>query len=182
MAEPVQVQTDKEQRRLIRMAETISKALPYMRRHNDATFVVKYGGHAMGNEEVARAFARDIVLLEQTAINPVVVHGGGPQIEAMLKRAGVESQFAGGLRITHATTLEIVEMVLAGSIMGGDITAAVRELREHGVPVIALNMAGSVTDAADLVVSDPVQAGTMAVMAIADTAQFDLARLRGRRY
>jgi energy-converting hydrogenase B subunit Q len=73
-------------------------------------------------------------------------------------------------------------LVLAGSIMGGDITAAVRELREHGVPVIALNMAGSVTDAVDLVVSDPVQAGTMAVMAIADTAQFDLARQRGRRY
>jgi energy-converting hydrogenase B subunit Q len=73
-------------------------------------------------------------------------------------------------------------LVLAGSIMGGQITAAVRELREHGVPVIALNMVGSVTDAADLVVSDPVQAGTMAVMAIADTAQFDLARQRGRRY
>ena len=73
-------------------------------------------------------------------------------------------------------------LVLAGSIMGGDITAAVRELREHGVPVIPLNMAGSVTDAADLVVSDPVQAGTMAVMAIADTAQFDLTRQRGRRY
>jgi len=73
-------------------------------------------------------------------------------------------------------------LVLAGSIMGGEITTAVRELRDHGVPVIALNMAGSVTDAADLVVSDPVQAGTMAVMAIADTAQFDLARQRGRRY
>jgi energy-converting hydrogenase B subunit Q len=73
-------------------------------------------------------------------------------------------------------------LVLAGSIMGGEITAAVRELREHGVPVIALNMVGSVTDAVDLVVSDPVQAGTMAVMAIADTAQFDLARQRGRRY
>jgi energy-converting hydrogenase B subunit Q len=73
-------------------------------------------------------------------------------------------------------------LVLAGSIMGGAITDAVRELREHGVPVIALNMAGSVTDAVDLVVSDPVQAGTMAVMAIADTAQFDLARQRGRRY
>jgi len=73
-------------------------------------------------------------------------------------------------------------LVLAGSIMGGAITAAVRELRMHGVPVIALNMVGSVTDAADLVVSDPVQAGTMAVMAIADTAQFDLARQRGRRY
>lgn len=73
-------------------------------------------------------------------------------------------------------------LVLAGSIMGGQITAAVRELRGHGVPVIALNMVGSVTDAVDLVVSDPVQAGTMAVMAIADTAQFDLARQRGKRY
>jgi energy-converting hydrogenase B subunit Q len=73
-------------------------------------------------------------------------------------------------------------LVLAGAIMGGSITGAVRELRERGMPVIALNMVGSVTDAADLVVSDPVQAGTMAVMAIADTAQFDLARQRGRRY
>ena len=73
-------------------------------------------------------------------------------------------------------------LVLAGSIMGGEITRAVHELREHGVPVIALNMVGSVTDAVDLVVSDPVQAGTMAVMVIADTAQFDLALQRGRRY
>lgn len=73
-------------------------------------------------------------------------------------------------------------LVLAGSIMGGRITTAVRELREHGVPVIALNMVGSVTKAADLVVSDPVQAGTMAVMAIADTARFDLSRQSGRRY
>ena len=73
-------------------------------------------------------------------------------------------------------------LVLAGSIMGGQITTAVRELRDHGVPVVALNMVGTVTDAADLVVSDPVQAGTMAVMAIADTAQFDLTRQRGRRY
>ena len=73
-------------------------------------------------------------------------------------------------------------LVLAGAIMGGTITDAVRELRDRGMPVIALNMVGSVTDAADLVVSDPVQAGTMAVMAIADTAQFDLARQRGRRY
>lgn len=73
-------------------------------------------------------------------------------------------------------------LVLAGSIMGGRITAAVRDLRDHGVPVIALNMVGSVTEAADLVVSNPVQAGTMAIMAVADTAQFDLARQRGRRY
>ena len=97
-------------------ARILSEALPHMQRYDEETIVIKYGGHAMGDEELARAFARDIVLLEQTAINPVVVHGGGPQIEAMLKRAGVQSQFAGGLRITDAATLEIVEMVLAGSI------------------------------------------------------------------
>lgn len=97
-------------------ARVLSEALPHMQRYDEETIVIKYGGHAMGNEEVARSFARDIVLLEQTAINPVVVHGGGPQIEAMLKRAGVQSQFAAGLRITDASTLEIVEMVLAGQI------------------------------------------------------------------
>ena len=97
-------------------ARILSEALPHMQRYDEETIVIKYGGHAMGNEEVARSFARDIVLLEQTAINPIVVHGGGPQIEAMLKKAGVQSQFAGGLRITDAKTLEIVEMVLAGSI------------------------------------------------------------------
>jgi acetylglutamate kinase len=87
-----------------------------MQRYDEAVVVVKYGGHAMGEEQQARTFARDIVLLEQTAINPVVVHGGGPQIEAMLKKVGVQSQYANGLRITDAKTLEIVEMVLAGSI------------------------------------------------------------------
>src|SRR5271163_518260 len=97
-------------------ARILSEALPYMQRYDQATIVIKYGGHAMGQEDLAREFARDIVLLEQTAINPVVVHGGGPQIEAMLKKVGVQSQFAGGLRITDAKTLEIVEMVLAGSI------------------------------------------------------------------
>jgi acetylglutamate kinase len=97
-------------------AQILAEALPYMQRYDEATVVVKYGGHAMGAEHLAREFARDIVLLEQTAINPVVVHGGGPQIEAMLKRVGVKSQFAGGLRITDEQTLEVVEMVLAGSI------------------------------------------------------------------
>jgi acetylglutamate kinase len=77
---------------------------------------VKYGGHAMGEDELAKSFARDIVLMEQTAINPVVVHGGGPQIGEMLKRLGIKSEFAGGLRITDEATIEIVEMVLAGSI------------------------------------------------------------------
>ncbi|MFZ3350814.1 MAG: acetylglutamate kinase [Xanthobacteraceae bacterium] len=97
-------------------ARILAEALPYMQRYDEAIVVVKYGGHAMGQEQTARDFARDIVLLEQTAINPVVVHGGGPQIEAMLKRVGVQSQFEAGLRITDAKTLEIVEMVLAGSI------------------------------------------------------------------
>jgi acetylglutamate kinase len=97
-------------------ARILAEALPYMQRYDEEIVVVKYGGHAMGAEDTARAFARDIVLLEQTAINPVVVHGGGPQIEAMLKQVGVQSQYAAGLRITDAKTLEIVEMVLAGSI------------------------------------------------------------------
>ena len=97
-------------------ARVLIEALPHMQRYDEETVVVKYGGHAMGNEQVARDFARDIVLLEQTAINPVVVHGGGPQIEAMLKKLGIKSEFAAGLRITDAATVEIVEMVLAGSI------------------------------------------------------------------
>jgi acetylglutamate kinase len=98
-----------------------------MQRYDEANIVIKYGGHAMGDEHLAREFARDVVLLEQTAINPVVVHGGGPQIEAMLKRVGVESQYAAGLRITDEKTLEIVEMVLSGLInkqMVGYINAA----------------------------------------------------------
>jgi acetylglutamate kinase len=98
------------------IAHILSEALPYMQRYDEATVVIKYGGHAMGDDAVARAFARDVVLLEQAGVKPVVVHGGGPQIEAMLKKAGVQSQFAAGLRITDAQTLEVVEMVLAGSI------------------------------------------------------------------
>jgi acetylglutamate kinase len=98
------------------IAHVLSEALPHMQRYDEETVVVKYGGHAMGEEEMARSFARDIVLMEQTAINPVVVHGGGPQIGEMLKRLGIKSEFAGGLRITDAATIEIVEMVLAGSI------------------------------------------------------------------
>jgi acetylglutamate kinase len=98
------------------IARVLSEALPHMQRYDEATVVVKYGGHAMGEEELARSFARDVVLMEQTAIHPVVVHGGGPQIGDMLARLGIKSQFADGLRITDAATIEIVEMVLAGSI------------------------------------------------------------------
>jgi acetylglutamate kinase len=98
------------------IARILSEALPHMQRYDEETVVVKYGGHAMGQEAMAKSFARDVVLLEQTAINPVVVHGGGPQIGEMLKRLGIKSEFAAGLRITDAATIEIVEMVLAGSI------------------------------------------------------------------
>ncbi len=97
-------------------AQILTQALPHMLRYDDATIVVKYGGHAMGDESKAREFARDIVLLEQSGINPVVVHGGGPQIGAMLAKLGIASHFAGGLRVTDKPTVEIVEMVLAGSI------------------------------------------------------------------
>ncbi len=97
-------------------AEILMQALPHMLRYDDAIVVVKYGGHAMGDDQVARSFARDMVLLEQSGVNPVVVHGGGPQIGAMLGKLGIKSEFAGGLRITDRATVEIVEMVLAGSI------------------------------------------------------------------
>ena len=98
------------------IARVLSEALPHMQRYDEEIVVVKYGGHAMGEEAKARSFASDIVLMEQTAINPVVVHGGGPQIGGMLQRLGIKSEFAAGLRITDAATIEIVEMVLAGSI------------------------------------------------------------------
>jgi acetylglutamate kinase len=98
------------------IARVLSEALPHMQRYDEEIVVVKYGGHAMGEEAMAKSFARDIVLMEQTAINPVVVHGGGPQIGDMLKRLGIKSEFAAGLRITDAATIEVVEMVLAGSI------------------------------------------------------------------
>lgn len=101
---------------MLAKAETLTDALPYMQRYKGKTFVVKYGGHAMGDPELARDFAEDVVLLKAVGINPVVVHGGGPQIGRMLKRLGVESQFVGGLRVTDAETAQIAEMVLAGSI------------------------------------------------------------------
>ena len=97
-------------------AEILTQALPHMLRYDDAIVVVKYGGHAMGDEATARSFARDKVMLEQSGVNPVVVHGGGPQIGAMLEKLGIRSQFSHGLRVTDKTTIEIVEMVLCGSI------------------------------------------------------------------
>ena len=101
---------------LLAKAETLTEALPYLQRYAGSTFVVKYGGHAMGDPERQRDFAEDMVLLKAVGINPVVVHGGGPQIGSMLKRLGVESRFVDGLRVTDAETARIAEMVLAGSI------------------------------------------------------------------
>ncbi|MFC5036747.1 acetylglutamate kinase [Tianweitania sediminis] len=97
-------------------ARLLSDALPYMQRYENKTVVVKYGGHAMGNAALGQAFARDIALLKQSGVNPIVVHGGGPQIASMLQRLGIQSEFRGGLRVTDQATVEIVEMVLAGSI------------------------------------------------------------------
>ncbi|HEY0855092.1 MAG TPA: acetylglutamate kinase, partial [Devosia sp.] len=99
-----------------RDAAVLSQALPYMQRYEGKTVVVKYGGHAMGDPSAQQNFARDIALLKQSKVNPIVVHGGGPQIKTMLEKMGIESRFEGGLRVTDARTMEIVEMVLAGSI------------------------------------------------------------------
>lgn len=95
---------------------TLAGALPFLKRYDDQTVVVKYGGHAMGEEETALRFGRDIALLEQVGVNPVVVHGGGPQINAMLKRLDVKSTFVQGLRVTDEAMLDVVEMVLAGPV------------------------------------------------------------------
>ena len=100
----------------LRTARTITEALPFMRRYSGRSFVIKYGGHAMGDSELARVFANDIVLLKQVGIHPIVVHGGGPQIGRMLERLSVESEFVDGLRVTDAATVEVVEMVLSGRI------------------------------------------------------------------
>ncbi len=97
-------------------AHVLAQALPYLRRYAGATIVVKYGGHAMGEEHLAEEFGRDIALLKQVGVNPVVVHGGGPQINAMLKRLAIQSTFIDGLRVTDAAMVEVVEMVLAGTV------------------------------------------------------------------
>ena len=105
-----------DEKRMLAKAETLIEALPYFQRYAGRTFVVKYGGHAMGDPKAARDFAEDIVLLKAVGIDPVVVHGGGPQIGAMLKKLGLESRFVDGLRVTDKATAEVAEMVLSGAI------------------------------------------------------------------
>ena len=107
---------DQETEDGIARARLISAALPYMLRYDGKVVVVKYGGHAMGDPALAKAFARDITLLETSGVRPVVVHGGGPQIGEMLKKLDIKSEFRGGLRVTDKKTIDVVEMVLAGSI------------------------------------------------------------------
>jgi acetylglutamate kinase len=153
-----------DQAAAIDQANILMQALPHMLHYDDAIIVVKYGGHAMGDESVARNFARDMVLLEQSGVNPVVVHGGGPQIGAMLTKLGIKSEFADGLRVTDKATVEVVEMVLAGAINkqivgfinseggraiglcgkdGNMVTAQkVRKLEQDGKPAIDLGFVG----------------------------------------
>lgn len=97
-------------------ARTLSEALPYIQRYDRQTIVIKYGGHAMVDAELAKSFARDVVLLKHLGVNPVVVHGGGPQIGGMLEKLGIQSEFRDGLRVTDEATVEVVEMVLSGAI------------------------------------------------------------------
>ena len=97
-------------------AGTLSKALPYLQRYDGATVVIKLGGHAMGSSEAMETFARDIVLMQQVGVNPVIVHGGGPMINEMLDRLNIKSEFLSGKRITDEATMEVVEMVLSGEV------------------------------------------------------------------
>ncbi len=115
-------------------ARTLSQALPYMQRYNDATVVIKLGGHAMGSDEAMQEFARDVALMRQVGVNPVIVHGGGPMINDMLKRLGIKSEFVNGKRVTDAATMEVVEMVLSG-LVNARIVQAISEQGGRAVGV-----------------------------------------------
>lgn len=119
----------------LKQAHVLTEALPFMQRYDKQTVVIKFGGHAMGDAALSKSFANDVVLLKQAGINPVVVHGGGPQIAAMLERLNIKSQFKNGLRVTDAQTIEVVEMVLAGAINKEIVTA----LNEAGGMAVGLS-------------------------------------------
>jgi len=120
------IQKNSQNKTSLAQAAILSEALPYMRRHAGKTFVVKYGGHTMGDPTLAGLFANDVVLLNHVGINPIIVHGGGPQIARMLDRLKIKSTFVDGLRVTDADTVEVVEMVLAGKI-NKQIAAAINQ-------------------------------------------------------
>lgn len=119
----------------LEQAKLLSEALPFMRRNHGKTIVIKYGGHAMGDRKMAKSFARDVVLLRQTGSNPIVVHGGGPQIGQMLERLNISSNFVDGLRVTDQETVNIVEMVLSGTINKG----IVQDMMEAGGFAVGLS-------------------------------------------
>ncbi|MBP5858044.1 acetylglutamate kinase [Marivibrio halodurans] len=125
---------DKARRRVEWLAQAgiLTEALPFMRRYTGKTLIIKYGGHAMGDAALAQLFARDVVLLKQVGVNPIVVHGGGPQIGEMLTRMAKESEFIDGLRVTDAETVDIVEMVLSGRI-NKQIVASLQEAGGYGI-------------------------------------------------
>lgn len=110
------MKTQNMNRDWIATAETLSSALPYLQRYDGAIVVIKLGGHAMGSDEAMETFARDIVLMRQVGVNPVIVHGGGPMINAMLDKLDIQSEFVNGKRVTDAPTMEVVEMVLSGLV------------------------------------------------------------------
>ncbi|MEC7298224.1 MAG: acetylglutamate kinase [Pseudomonadota bacterium] len=116
----------------IATARTLSEALPYLQRYEGAIVVVKFGGHAMGDDEAMEIFARDIVLMRQVGVNPVIVHGGGPMINEMLERLQIKSEFVNGKRVTDAATVEVVEMVLSGRV-NKRIVQAINDMGGKGV-------------------------------------------------
>src|SRR5262245_44946379 len=116
-------------------ARLLAEALPYMQRYSRQTVIVKFGGHAMGDSRLSTAFAQDIVLLKQSGVNPIVVHGGGPQIAGMLTRLQLKSEFVNGLRVTDKPTVEVVEMVLAGLINKDIVTA----INRHGGKAVGIS-------------------------------------------
>lgn len=121
--------------KLIEKANTLLEALPYIRRFSGKTIVVKYGGHAMADEALKKSFALDIILLKYIGINPVIVHGGGPQINETLKRYGIVSEFVRGMRVTDAATMGVVEMVLTGQVN----REVVGYLNQHGGKAVGLS-------------------------------------------
>ena len=125
----------------VEKADVLLEALPYIRRFAGKVLVVKYGGHAMENAELKDSFAQDVALLKYVGMHPVIVHGGGPQIDAALKQSGVEPRFVRGLRVTDAATMDVVEMVLVGKI-NKEIVAL---LNRHGGRVIGRSPIGGVT-------------------------------------
>ena len=119
----------------IATARTLSEALPYMQRYADATVVIKLGGHAMGSDEAMRGFARDVVLMRQVGLNPVVVHGGGPMINELLRKLDIQSEFVDGKRVTDQATMDVVEMVLSGQVNN----RLVQAISEEGGKAVGLS-------------------------------------------